>query len=108
MSKPLPKERAAASHRIPRSEVTLPKWLKLPSRTTRLSRLTALSRWLIAGPVVNPESVRSQTEGAIIYGLSAALKHTITIKNGAVEQTNFDGYEPIRQRSSTHRSLYCA
>jgi isoquinoline 1-oxidoreductase beta subunit len=48
------------------------------------------------GRVVNPESVRSQTEGAIIYGLSAALKNEITIKNGAVEQTNFDGYDPIR------------
>ena len=48
------------------------------------------------GQIVNPESVRSQTEGAIIYGLSAALKNEITIKNGAVEQTNFDGYDPLR------------
>jgi len=48
------------------------------------------------GKIVNPESVRSQTEGAIIYGLSAALKNEITIKNGAVEQTNFDGYDPLR------------
>lgn len=48
------------------------------------------------GQIVNPESVRSQTEGAIIYGLSAALKNEITIKNGAVEQMNFDGYDPIR------------
>jgi isoquinoline 1-oxidoreductase beta subunit len=48
------------------------------------------------GQIVNPESVRSQTEGAIIFGLSAALKNEITIKNGAVEQSNFDGYDPIR------------
>ena len=48
------------------------------------------------GRIVNPESVRSQTEGAIIYGLSAALKNEITIKNGAVEQTNFDSYDPLR------------
>jgi isoquinoline 1-oxidoreductase subunit beta len=48
------------------------------------------------GQIVNPESVRSQTEGAIIFGLSAALKNEITIRNGAVEQTNFDGYDPIR------------
>ena len=48
------------------------------------------------GQIVNPESVRSQTEGAVIYGLSAALKNEITIKNGAVEQSNFDGYDPIR------------
>ena len=48
------------------------------------------------GQIVNPESVRSQTEGAIIYGLSAALKNEITIKNGAVEQTNFNAYDPLR------------
>jgi isoquinoline 1-oxidoreductase beta subunit len=48
------------------------------------------------GQIVNPESVLSQTEGAIIYGLSAALKNEITIKNGAVEQSNFDGYDPLR------------
>jgi isoquinoline 1-oxidoreductase beta subunit len=48
------------------------------------------------GRIVNPESVRSQTEGAIIFGLSAALKNEITIKDGAIEQTNFDGYDPIR------------
>ena len=48
------------------------------------------------GTVVNSEQVRSQTEGAIIYGLSAALKNEITIKNGAVEQSNFTDYDPIR------------
>jgi isoquinoline 1-oxidoreductase subunit beta len=48
------------------------------------------------GTVVNPESVRAQAESAIIYGLSAALKNEITIKNGAVEQSNFDGYDPLR------------
>lgn len=48
------------------------------------------------GQIVNPESVRAQAESAIIYGLSAALKNEITIKNGAVEQTNFDGFEPMR------------
>jgi isoquinoline 1-oxidoreductase beta subunit len=48
------------------------------------------------GQIVNPESVRAQAESAIIYGLSAALKNEITIKNGAVEQNNFDGYDPLR------------
>jgi len=31
-----------------------------------------------------------------VFALSAALKNEITIRNGAVEQTNFDGYDPIR------------
>ncbi|UAJ10795.1 xanthine dehydrogenase family protein molybdopterin-binding subunit [Glacieibacterium megasporae] len=44
------------------------------------------------GPVVNPDGVRAQVEGAIAYGLGAALKGKITFADGAVEQTNFDGY----------------
>ena len=58
------------------------------------------------GQIVNPESVRSQTEGAIIYGLSAALKNEITIKNGAVEQTNFDAYDPIRIHEAPQIEVY--
>ena len=58
------------------------------------------------GQIVNPESVRSQTEGAIVFGLSAALKNEITINNGAVEQTNFDGYDPLRMNEAPHFEVY--
>jgi isoquinoline 1-oxidoreductase beta subunit len=44
------------------------------------------------GIVVNPDLVEAQMEGAIVFGLSAALKGEITIKNGGVEQNNFDDY----------------
>ena len=44
------------------------------------------------GPVVNPDGLRAQVEGAILYGLGAALKGRITFAGGRVEQTNFDGY----------------
>ncbi|MBV9183243.1 MAG: xanthine dehydrogenase family protein molybdopterin-binding subunit [Acidobacteria bacterium] len=63
------------------------------NRNFKIDRVVAA---VDCGTVVNSESVRSQTEGAIIYGLSAALKNEITIKNGAVEQTNFSDYDPIR------------
>jgi isoquinoline 1-oxidoreductase beta subunit len=58
------------------------------------------------GQIVNPESVRAQAESAIIYGLSAALKNEITVKNGAVEQTNFDGYDPIRINEAPPIEVY--
>ena len=58
------------------------------------------------GQIVNPESVRAQAESAIIYGLSAALKNEITIKNGAVEQSNFDGYDPIRISEAPPIAVY--
>jgi isoquinoline 1-oxidoreductase subunit beta len=48
------------------------------------------------GHVVNPLSVEMQTQGAIIYALTAALYGEITIKDGAAEQSNFDSYEMLR------------
>jgi isoquinoline 1-oxidoreductase beta subunit len=48
------------------------------------------------GPHVNPERVRSQIEGAVIMGMSLALKGEITFKRGRVEQGNFDDYEVLR------------
>jgi isoquinoline 1-oxidoreductase beta subunit len=48
------------------------------------------------GPVVNPAIVRAQMESGIIYGLSAALFGEITLKDGAVEQGNFDSYPVVR------------
>ncbi|HMF89718.1 MAG TPA: molybdopterin cofactor-binding domain-containing protein [Candidatus Angelobacter sp.] len=48
------------------------------------------------GRAINPNGVRSQTEGAIVFGLSAALKGEITIEKGAAVQTNFDGYDLVR------------
>jgi len=48
------------------------------------------------GRTVNPEIIRRQIEGAIVYGLSAALYGRITIKDGRVEQGNFNDYPVLR------------
>ncbi len=48
------------------------------------------------GHAVNPLSIEMQTQGAVIYALTAALTGEITIKNGAAEQANFDDYELLR------------
>jgi isoquinoline 1-oxidoreductase beta subunit len=48
------------------------------------------------GTAVNPDTVRAQVEGAIMFGVTAALYGEITLKNGRVEQTNFDSYLPLR------------
>ncbi len=45
------------------------------------------------GTPVNPDGIAQQVEGAVAYGLSAALKEAITIKGGAVEQSNFHDFE---------------
>jgi isoquinoline 1-oxidoreductase beta subunit len=48
------------------------------------------------GTVVNPDTVRAQIQGAIVFGITAALYGKITLKNGRVEQTNFDTYQMLR------------
>jgi isoquinoline 1-oxidoreductase beta subunit len=48
------------------------------------------------GMTVNPQTIARQIEGAIVYGLSAALYQKITIKDGKVEQGNFNDYPVLR------------
>jgi isoquinoline 1-oxidoreductase subunit beta len=48
------------------------------------------------GPTVNPDRVRAQMEGAVIWGLNVALKSEITFKDGRVQQNNFDDYQVLR------------
>ncbi len=48
------------------------------------------------GMAVNPDGFKAQIEGAIVFGLSAALYGEITIARGAVEQHNFPNYPVIR------------
>jgi len=48
------------------------------------------------GIVVNPDGVRSQVEGSLLFGLSSALIEKGTIAKGTLEQKNFDTYQVIR------------
>ena len=48
------------------------------------------------GQVVNPDTVRAQLESGIIFGITAALWGEITLKDGRVEQSNFDNYRMLR------------
>ena len=52
------------------------------------------------GTVVNPDTVRAQIEGAIIFGITAALYGEITLKGGRVEQSNFDTYQVLRMNEA--------
>ena len=44
------------------------------------------------GHAVNPQQIEAQVEGSFVYGLSAALYGGCTVKDGRIEQTNFDTY----------------
>jgi isoquinoline 1-oxidoreductase beta subunit len=56
------------------------------------------------GPVVNPNGARAQIEGGVHLGLSAALGERLTVKDGAIEQGNFDGY-PVLRITEAPRSI---
>ncbi len=55
--------------------------------------------WCVAdvGLPLQPGNVAAQLESAMIYGLGATLKERISIKDGAVEQSNFHDYQVMRQ-----------
>ncbi|HKM90335.1 MAG TPA: xanthine dehydrogenase family protein molybdopterin-binding subunit [Candidatus Acidoferrales bacterium] len=48
------------------------------------------------GPVVNPNTIEAQIQGAVIFGLTAALRGEITLENGRVQQSNFNDYPMLR------------
>ncbi|MGO9992456.1 MAG: molybdopterin cofactor-binding domain-containing protein [Steroidobacteraceae bacterium] len=51
---------------------------------------------LDCGVAINPSSVEAQIQGGVLFGLSAALYSGITIKHGAIEQSNFHDYRSLR------------
>ena len=60
------------------------------------------------GHVVNPGIVEAQIQSGVIYGLSAALYGEITIKQGRVEQGNFDEYQVVRLADTPKIEVYLA
>jgi isoquinoline 1-oxidoreductase beta subunit len=48
------------------------------------------------GTAVNPAQIERQVAGSFVYGLSALLYGECTVKDGAIEQTNFDSYNVMR------------
>jgi isoquinoline 1-oxidoreductase beta subunit len=58
------------------------------------------------GTAVNPDVIRAQMEGGIAYGLTAALYGAITLKDGAVEQSNFHDYVPLRMSEMPRIGVY--
>jgi isoquinoline 1-oxidoreductase beta subunit len=58
-----------------------------------LKRITSV---VDAGRVVNPDTLMAQVQGGLIFGMTAALYGNITVKNGRVEQGNFNDYRMMR------------
>lgn len=52
-----------------------------------------------SGHAVNPQQIEAQVEGSFVYGLSAALYGACTVKDGRIEQLNFDTYPVMRMKT---------
>ena len=48
------------------------------------------------GQTVNPMTIRAQIQGSIIFGMGATLNSEMTVKNGRVNESNFDDYPVVR------------
>jgi isoquinoline 1-oxidoreductase beta subunit len=68
------------------------------SLDAKTGKITVHNYWTAADPglVVHPESVLGQLEGGAVFGLSVALLEELTIKGGAVQQTNYHDYPVLR------------
>ncbi len=58
------------------------------------------------GIVINPDQVKAQMQSGILYGLSAALGEAITLKDGVVQQSNFDSYPVLRMPATPPIEVY--
>ncbi len=61
--------------------------------TLKIHRIVAATD---PGHAVNPQQIEAQVEGSFVYGLGAMLHEACTVKDGAIEQKNFDTYVPLR------------
>ncbi len=74
-----------------------------PNGEVKVNRVTVA---LDTRHMVNPQTVTEQAEGAVIFGLSAALYGKITIKDGAAVQGNFDTFRMVRLAEAPRIDVY--
>ena len=85
------------------SSSSRPIWRRSPKSKWRRTAAVRVRRVVCAvdcGTVVNPDTVQAQIQSAIIFGITAALYGEITLKDGRVEQTNFDSYQMLRMNEA--------
>jgi isoquinoline 1-oxidoreductase beta subunit len=86
-------KRGVAVHESFKSFVAQVAEVRMDGAKPKVERVVAA---VDCGIAVNPDVIRAQVEGAVGYGLGAVLHSKITLKDGVVQQSNFDGYEVLR------------
>ncbi|WP_225771682.1 xanthine dehydrogenase family protein molybdopterin-binding subunit [Inquilinus sp. Marseille-Q2685] len=93
--RPLPagKGRGVAVHKSFETYVATVAEVSVEGGALKVDRVVAA---VDCGIAVNPDVIRAQVEGSVGFALSVVLRNRITLKDGEVEQANFDTYEPTR------------
>jgi len=87
--------RGFAYHQSFHTRIAMVAEVSTAPQTIRVERMVAA---VDCGVAINPDNVTEQIEGAIGLALSSVLRNQVTLKEGQVEQSNFDDYEPTRMR----------
>ena len=82
-----------AAHRSFNSSVAEIAEVSVTNGAIRVHRVVCVIDW---GLAVNPDVVRAQMEGGVMYGLTAALHGELDLKAGSVTQSNFHDYPILR------------
>ncbi|MBT4162795.1 MAG: xanthine dehydrogenase family protein molybdopterin-binding subunit [Gammaproteobacteria bacterium] len=73
--------------------------------SVRVNKVTAA---VDCGNLVNPMTAEEQVEGAILFGLTAALYGKLTVENGQILEDNLDTYEIIRMHEAPEIKIHWA
>jgi isoquinoline 1-oxidoreductase beta subunit len=74
-----------------------------PAGEVKLRRVVAV---VDCGQTINPDTVKAQVEGGLVFGLSAALYSDITFEGGRVQQNNFNDYRMMRMNETPPIEVY--
>ena len=86
-----------AAHHSFRTDVAEIAEVSVEDGKIRVHKVTCV---LDCGQAVNPDIVRSQMEGGVIYGLTAALYGGLSLEGGAIKESNFHDYPMLRMDAS--------
>ncbi|HET9990476.1 MAG TPA: molybdopterin cofactor-binding domain-containing protein [Kofleriaceae bacterium] len=89
--------RGIARHKAFDTEVAQVAEVELVDNRIRVKKVYCV---VDCGIAVNPDVIRAQMEGGIIFGLSAALEQEITLVDGVVQQRNFDTFPLVRMHEA--------
>jgi isoquinoline 1-oxidoreductase beta subunit len=103
--KPLPEGvfRGVAVHESFHSYVAEVAEVKLVDGKPKVQRVVAA---VDVGIAVNPDNIKAQVEGGVGFGLGAVLHSKVTLKDGVVDQGNFDTYEVLRFNEMPHVEVH--